>query len=358
MKTHAVIRRLLATADFNERDHPRGQPENRGEFAPKSAPRLGAPAARPSSQRLPAPSQTHRLPAPVKRPPPEAPHNVPIRSDPDAVLKHWKKGQPVEHVDDILEKAEPNQQHLVTFADRIAERVDHGTELKNPGIKSREGLERKVHDGKHPKQITDAVRLGFNLNTDKPELADLIVSKLASDDHLEVVDEGWRETEAGYFDRTAKVRFPDGIVGEVQIWPPGMLKVKNDVGHKLYERCRVLEATDPEAVELTKQMCIVYGAVRKRLGSIWDAIFSNQETASIMEQKKKVVDLDYDGDQAAIVYHHNGSVDRAFVHRNNKWQPLHWADAFFKGRKPTPKQAAKPERRKIFQKLTDWIHSK
>jgi hypothetical protein len=86
-----------------------------------------------------------------------------------------------------------------------------------PGPKSKERLEQKVQRGKAPQGITDRVRGGFDVAT--PEQADEIVASLSAS--FEIADEGWTRTRTGYFDRKVMVRFPNGQVGEVQVWPPG-----------------------------------------------------------------------------------------------------------------------------------------
>ena len=80
--------------------------------------------------------------------------------------------------------------------------------------------------------------------------ADDFIAKLGKKFHL--LDEGWKVTPAGYFDRKIMVIFDDKTLGEIQIWPPGMLKAKEKPtihaksGHKYYEISRA-ETSTPEA---------------------------------------------------------------------------------------------------------------
>ena len=189
-----------------------------------------------------------------------------------AIQKEWKDQQVVEGVEDMHARASGHQDQLVAMAGQIARTVDRGTKVRNPGVKTLKSLtEKVVVRGKKVNEITNSVRLGFEANG-KPEDADKIVAHLANDDHLSVADEGWRSViGSGYFDRTAKVRFPSGIVGEVQIWVPGMYPVKEE-GHKLYEESRTLYVHSPEAINLRAAMSALYEGVKKRLPPEWQAV--------------------------------------------------------------------------------------
>jgi 8-oxo-dGTP pyrophosphatase MutT (NUDIX family) len=183
--------------------------------------------------------------------------------------RKWKDASPATDVDQLLQLAGPHQNELATLSVKVAQEVDNGTKVQNPGVKSRQSLiEKTTVRGKKVGDITDAVRLGFEMNG-SPEVADKLVQRLASDDHLKVADEGWRKVKgSGYFDRTIKVRFADGVVGEVQLWPPGMFKAK-EANHPLYEQSRVLPEDDPRQAEIQRQMAIAYNTVAQQLPDEW-----------------------------------------------------------------------------------------
>jgi hypothetical protein len=81
---------------------------------------------------------------------------------------------------------------------------------------------------------------------------------------FDVIDEGWRSTDMGYFDRPLKVRFKDGMVGEVQIMEQHLAKAKSGPdkggggGHDLYVRARSLPEGDPRKRELVSKMQSMY----------------------------------------------------------------------------------------------------
>ena len=56
--------------------------------------------------------------------------------------------------------------------------------------------------------------------------ADDFIAALSKKFHL--LDEGWNVTPVGYFDRKIMVIFDDKSLGEIQIWPPGMLNAKSE----------------------------------------------------------------------------------------------------------------------------------
>lgn len=170
-----------------------------------------------------------------------------------------------------MARAKVHQQELATMAASIAAIVDNGTTMRDPGQKTRESLvEKTTVRGKKINEITDAVRLAFEVKG-APEIADQIVQHLASDDHMEVADEGWRGTEAGYFDRTAKVRFADGVVGEVQVYAPGMGAVKS-VAHKIYKQARTMAMNSPEAIKAREQMQGIFATYKRSLPPVWQAV--------------------------------------------------------------------------------------
>jgi hypothetical protein len=86
----------------------------------------------------------------------------------------------------------------------------------------------KVAAGRPVNGVNDIVRSTFYART--PKQADAIVASIAKS--FPVVDEGYKRTEAGYFDRSMNVRFPNGQLGEVLILPPAMAAAKEHGGHQ------------------------------------------------------------------------------------------------------------------------------
>jgi hypothetical protein len=93
--------------------------------------------------------------------------------------------------------------------------------------------------------------------------AESFVAALAARFHL--IDEGWATTPVGYFDRKIMVRFDDGQLGEIQIWPPGMLDAKSNGGHKLYEISRDPLQSVEDRLAAEAKMIELYGNVQATL---------------------------------------------------------------------------------------------
>ena len=184
-----------------------------------------------------------------------------------AQKKAWRATAP-QTVEDLMKVSAANQAALAKVCNPAAASV--GIEFADPGVKSEEGVRRKVGDGKAPNSICDAVRGGFSVNS--PEDGDKIIRALAK--HFEIADEGWTKNDAGYFDRKTMVRFPDGQVGEIQMWLPGMFHAKEfGGGHKMYEEQRVLKKDDPKFEELNVKMRDLYAGVQQKLSNKWAALF-------------------------------------------------------------------------------------
>jgi hypothetical protein len=187
----------------------------------------------------------------------------------DKVEERWKQSQQVESVEDLLKRVPKHQGELEALAQTIAATVDRGTQMRTNGAKTEESLRQQVFGrGKPLNTVTDAIRLGFELNGG-PEIADQIVEHLGKDDHLKVADEGWRKLpDSGYFDRTIKVRFASGLVGEVQLWPPGLYSVKMKT-HDLYNELKKVPPTSPQAKGINQRMADIYGPALAALPEHW-----------------------------------------------------------------------------------------
>jgi len=231
-------------APFRESDHPR---DNDGKFTAGGG--GGGAAPKPSSKTYrPAVRATGARQAAARK-------------------QQWQLEAP-KTVAALYETAQANQDALAKAADAIARRV--GTAFKNPGIKGRKRLTEKLRNRK-ANRITDVVRGGFDAAT--PADGDRIVKLLG--EKFEVADEGWQKTPAGYFDRKVMVRFEDGSIGEIQLWPPGMLEAKEKGGgHKLYEKWRSLDPGSPDAVKLNEEMKAFYAKVEGAMPETWRGVFS------------------------------------------------------------------------------------
>ncbi len=263
----------LDKAKFEEGKHPRGQPGNAGQFGPGGGgqKQVEKPAEKKTEAQAPQPSESKASsfkPGIVAQ----------GLENATAKKKQWAEISPIKAKEDLWsEGAVKNQEALAKVSAPIAQLL--GLMFKDPGIKGasdkgKARIQEKIEEGKPPNRINDGVRAGFRINT--PGQADKIVEGLSK--HFEIADEGWEVTPAGYFDRKVMVRFEDGQVGEVQIWHPELLDVKENKGHKLYEDWRTLKAQaatgkippdDPRLPALENEMKELYAKVHKGMSPDW-----------------------------------------------------------------------------------------
>jgi hypothetical protein len=171
-------------------------------------------------------------------------------------------------LDALMESSVTNQGLLGKAGEEIGKMS--GAELKNPGAKKRKRLAEKLaRPGRTPARITDAARIGFNVT--KPEQAEAIVKEFAK--RFPIADEGWATTPVGYFDRKLMVKFPNGQMGEVQIWHPDMLEAKEvKGGHKHYQAAQALAADDVAGHKREAEaMMALYHPVLDSLSPEWNA---------------------------------------------------------------------------------------
>lgn len=188
-----------------------------------------------------------------------------------AKKKEWAAESKFTSVKAILSMSGTDQAKLVALGQLISQKF--GLKLSDPGPKSEKRLTEKVAAGKPASTITDATRMGWTVNS--PAQADKIVAELAK--HLQIADEGWSHTPAGYFDRKVLVRHPSGMLGEIQFWPPGMLHAKESggakSGHALYERMQDMTRKNPNDARLgsvVREMRTLYGSVLDKLPPSWN----------------------------------------------------------------------------------------
>lgn len=84
----------------------------------------------------------------------------------------------------------------------------------------------------------------------------------------EIIDLGWYTMYTGYFDRKVYVRFKDGIVGEVQLWPKDLIET-NTISHRLYEKVRELPIGDAERNRIDNEINALYSAATPALSIKW-----------------------------------------------------------------------------------------
>ena len=201
----------------------------------------------------------------------------------DAALKlkqQWAAQSSIKTVDHLMQASPANQKLLGDAGREIAEKLGAAVSFVDPGVKKRERVEEKIaaRPGRTAGSISDAVRAGFMVRI--PGQADVIVRELAK--RFEIADEGWAMTPAGYFDRKVLVRFPDGQLGETQLWAPSMLRAKeHGGGHELYERERALPKGSRELADTLAQERMIYDVAAASAGPAWRALLGSLPRAGV-----------------------------------------------------------------------------
>ena len=177
-------------------------------------------------------------------------------------------------IDELYARAPERQAELEELGRTIA--GETGAEFRAKGFKKRETAESKIARKGYADatSLTDVVRGGFVVAT--PEQADRVAAALNR--RLDVLDEGWSRSMAGYVDRKLLVRFEDGTVGEVQLWEPHMLAAKEREGHALYRKARGLAPGSPEAAALQARMREIYAAASSEAGETWSALAASMSS--------------------------------------------------------------------------------
>ena len=182
----------------------------------------------------------------------------------DELVVNLKAAQPYDGLGSLMSAAVNNHAELNAVARAAARLLD--LEFEPAPIKSPDRTMEKVRDkyAGNYRKIADVARTGVTVrNFDE---AESFVARLAARFHL--IDEGWATTPVGYFDRKIMVRFDDGQLGEIQIWPPGMRDAKSDEGgggHKLYEISRDPLQSVEDRLAAEAKMIELYGNVQATL---------------------------------------------------------------------------------------------
>ncbi len=187
-------------------------------------------------------------------------------------------------VDEIMARAERNHAELTDEISKAAKFA--GATQKKAALKKRARVEEKLRDkyAGDLNRITDVARGGISADTN--DAAEAFVSALSQ--RYKVIDEGYGFTSEGYFDRKLSVIFDDGQIGEVQIWPPGMLEAKVGGGTKLYNVSRDLSQPDAARAQAVEDMKKLYGEVAGNLSESWSALI-NRQLPSGIDQPSLVV---------------------------------------------------------------------
>lgn len=194
----------------------------------------------------------------------------------------WIGESPVKTIDDVTRGAAEAQKMLGDAGRDIA--AKHGFVFKDPGpkTKSEKGVQRVLvkaaERGGNLAAVTDTARGSFLI--EHPEEADRIIADLGQ--HFQVAAEPWKRTNEDYFDRSANVRLPNGVIAELQMMHPTMAKAKSPDGgggHDLYKISRETAETGvtPDPVKhaaAVEQQRELYGKAMAEMPAEWRKLFS------------------------------------------------------------------------------------
>ena len=190
----------------------------------------------------------------------------------------------------IYAVAQEHQDQLNEIARSIGEDVH--VEIKEGEVKSRKRAEEKLVDKKYqsPSWITDMVRAGFDL--DRPEQAAMIVDRLRQ--HFDVLDEGWFTNAVGYFDRKLLILFPDGQVGEIQLWERSLHRAKDEGGG--HDQYKITRSKDPEVTEDQKRAAEqrqieIYSEARALAGPAWSNVGKGSKPQPLYLRRQSASDI-------------------------------------------------------------------
>ncbi len=204
-----------AEDEFNEADHPRGQPENAGEFARSGG--GGKSETKPD-----------------------------IRKSMNKVTEVAASTQPVKSLDELYQRAQAEEPAFRKMVEDIAEvtgsKPKFGVDKQTGSIlKTRESSERKLRDeldGDFTK-LRDVLRgtvVGDSVEKTRDSAATFIAKQ--GENILRVKDRHVGPTSSGYRDILVNFRTPGGLVAELQFNSKAMTEAKEASGHKLYDAIR------------------------------------------------------------------------------------------------------------------------
>jgi hypothetical protein len=199
-----------------------------------------------------------------------------------AEVRSWdeiKAGQPFATIEEAYQLAAPYQGELIA----VLRKAGIG-EIKDPGIKKRDTLERKlVRKGYDDlTEVTNIVRGGVIF--DQPADVNRFLAKARAEFDGTIIDEGWKTNEVGYTDRKLMFIRSDGMIGEVQLWDRQNYNAKSG-GAKLYAARRDVEKSDPErAAQMVANELEYWKPVQAALSESWRSEFGGGPKASIASE--------------------------------------------------------------------------
>lgn len=200
----------------------------------------------------------------------------------DEFKRKWIAESPIKSVSTAVSLALPTQKRLDEIGKSIANEFD--VKWKNPGPKTHDrngnikqgGIDRIEVKAKARADrggisaVMDIARGTFIVDT--PKQADAIIERMG--EKVEVLAEEWRRSDVNYFDRTALLRFENGMVAEVQMMDPRMAAAKSPDfggGHDLYAQWRSAPE-GPKKQELYDAQVKLYGDVLNSYPPEWRSV--------------------------------------------------------------------------------------
>jgi protein-L-isoaspartate O-methyltransferase len=194
-------------------------------------------------------------------------------------INRMMQGQMGRSLDDTYAVAPALQDELNAFILEAAQSLS--VEGKTAEIKARDKAEEKIIRKEYDdaSRLTDIVRGGFIVETveDAEPVAQAILDRFPG------LDESWGVSEALYADRKVLVQFPDGTIGELQIWTRAMLEAKDTEGHTIYEQYRQLKDSDPLKAQLLEEQRAIYSAAAIASGPSMEGILSTSIFGNVFE---------------------------------------------------------------------------
>jgi len=177
--------------------------------------------------------------------------------------------QMAEHVIELDPNYPPEKYHFRKRPSLAAHPIK-GLTFVNPGVKlDRDRIRDKANKRGGIEKVTDLTRGSFLV--DHPNTAGRITKELGK--HFAVADEDWFQRPEGYGDKALQLRFPSGMIGEMQILHPAMYKAKMGEGHRLYNQTKAPGISPQRKKHLTEQMINVYRQAVSRYSPAWRKAF-------------------------------------------------------------------------------------
>lgn len=316
---------LIDEAGFKESEHPRGNPENAGQFTSS-----GGGGKKGSIEK-----GTGR----GSKPQPDFRGSLARVSEGDTT-------QPVKSLDELYERAKKEEpefkRQMSDIASKYGSEVSYTPEeYAEPGtiLKSRSSAERKLAKelDNDPTLLRDVIRatiIGKSVADTRKAAAAFIGEN--SDSILRVKDRYTDPLKGGYRDILINYRTPDGLVAEVQFNSKNMVDTKNGTAHKLYEVARsLINPTFEQMQKLEQQQAELYESAYQMdgNGNGWkhgqhDA--ASQEEGEVVRRYKLSKELSKDERQEfeAVIVKGNDQGLSVYTNVEGSWKPskINFAD--------------------------------